>query len=401
MSASGPERRAAGPERRAAGAPDLPPVALAALGIALVAVLGALGLTYGFFRLGSGNGSAKPTAAQERMHPAADPGVWTEVIGPDTPFRFPHQVPAADGRTQVLPRADELAGACHACHGEIAAEWSRSQHALAWVDEHFQASLAERRRPEACYGCHAPEPLHGAGRRFGSAPYVRDAAAEDWHFGVSCATCHLGPDGSTWLGPSADAAAPHPVAQGESFLGVASNRLCIDCHRTDVGPVLGIAKEYERSDFAARGIGCVQCHFAPTERPSAAGAAVRSGRSHELLGPRHSHFLAQAFALEATRREGAGIDLSVTNRAGHRVPGLVGRELRFVARLVDESGAETARTAFQFDAENTLALAETRTFELVGAGALVHVVGEHAAPGLAEPVRFLELRLELGPGAAR
>lgn len=388
---------ASGPERRAAGAPDLPPAALAALGVALVAVLVALGLTYGFFGLGTKNGG---TGADD-LHPAADPGVWTEVIAPDTPFRFPHQVPAADGRTQVLPRADELAGACHVCHGEIAAEWSRSQHALAWVDEHFQASLAERRRPEACYGCHAPEPLHGAGRRFGSAPYVRDAAVEDWHFGVSCATCHLGPDGSTWLGPSADAAAPHPVAQGESFVGVASNRLCIDCHRTDVGPVLGIAKEYERSDLAARGIGCVQCHFAPTERPSAAGAAVRSGRSHELLGPRHGHFLAQAFALEATRREGGTIGLAVTNRAGHRVPGLVGRELRFVARLLDTTGAETARTAFQFDAENTLALGETRAFELAGSGALVHIVGEHAAPGLAQPVRFLELRIEVAAGVRR
>ncbi len=347
---------------------------------------------------GMGTADGKGTGTDEsRAQPAAVSRVWTRVLTAEDPFTFEPHAPVADGRTAVSPHGPDLAGTCHACHGEIVAEWSRGQHALAWIDEHYQASLADLRRPEACYGCHAPEPLHAPGRRFGTAPYVRDEQVEAWHFGVSCATCHLGADGETWLGPHGSENAPHPTARGESFVGSATNQLCIDCHRTDVGPVLGVAREYERSDLAATGVRCVDCHFAPVERASAPGSPVRVGRSHELLGPRDPHFLAQAFAPRVEALADGGVAVLIENRAGHRVPGLVGRELHFEATALDAAGVSAGRAEWTLGSSNPLQLGETRRFTLASTSAAerVRLRAHHAAPGWTTPVPFLDVELKI------
>lgn len=334
-------------------------------------------------------------------------GPFTRVLAPDTPYSFEGldfegrvaQRGGVDERTERNPHVGDMDGACHACHTQIAEEWAHSQHGLAWIDEHFQASLADLRRPQSCYGCHAPENLHGDGHRFGSSPYVREAEQQAWHFGISCATCHLDADGVTWLGPRGSDARVHPTAVGESFLGANANRLCIDCHRSDVGPVIGIARDYERFGHEKR---CIDCHMGPVERPSVYGGPTRAGRSHHLLGPRDPHFLAQAFAPRAFV-EGEQWIVELENRAAHRVPGLIGRVLRFEFELRDAAGETIARGEGQIDHEHPLLVDRPTRFAVPVeesararlAGARVALDAWHDAPGFLAPVHFLAVELEL------
>ena len=130
---------------------------------------------------------------------------------------------------------------------------------MAWVDEIYREAIAGRKRPGLCHACHIPGPLllDGLARR----PVARDA---DRHYGVSCEACHLGADGVV-LGPRGTATDAHPTAASE-YLREKSSELCATCHRTNIGPVIGIAKDFEKADMAARGRSCVGCHMAPVER---------------------------------------------------------------------------------------------------------------------------------------
>ena len=83
-----------------------------------------------------------------------------------------------------------------------------------------------------------------------------------------------------------------------------SSELCAVCHKTNIGPVVGIAKDYFASKQAERGRTCVGCHMAKVERAWAdgEGVPVRVGRSHAIQTPRDPSFLRQAFALSWSPR---------------------------------------------------------------------------------------------------
>src|SRR5436305_444906 len=48
---------------------------------------------------------------------------------------------------------------CIACHADVVSEWASTAHAIAWLDEEYKEALADKRRPDTCYGCHIPKPL--------------------------------------------------------------------------------------------------------------------------------------------------------------------------------------------------------------------------------------------------
>src|SRR5690606_7065510 len=72
--------------------------------------------------------------------------------------------------------AAPTAAECGRCHAEIHAEWQDSAHGEAFTDPAWQAALARTRRPELCWPCHAPEPVH---RRLGRMPAVRATHREE------------------------------------------------------------------------------------------------------------------------------------------------------------------------------------------------------------------------------
>lgn len=316
----------------------------------------------------------------------------------EKPIELAPPAPIADGRIAKSPHVDGIS--CTRCHQEIAQEWSQTLHALAWLSEPYQEEIADKQRPQGCWGCHIPEALHREGGEIGQKPPAR---ADQRELGIWCETCHLGPDGSI-LGPYGAPTDAHRSVKHENFVDGGSVALCSSCHSTNIGPVIGIAKDFASSNKAAKELSCVGCHMQPVERPIAnpteAGQPAyppRKGRSHALQTPRDPRFLAQAFALDA-RVEGGKTIVRVANRAGHRVPGLLGREMHFAIEGRAGSAA-LAPARIDIDHRAFLPVDGVKEVALDGAADSVRVVATHEDPRLDEPVQFLEV--ELKPSASR
>ena len=284
---------------------------------------------------------------------------------------------------------------CAGCHLEITREWASTLHALAWEDEHYQKDIKKVKRKKSCYGCHIPQPLHGIA---GFIPNP-DPREEELVHGIDCAACHEGEDGEM-LGPFGAENDAHPSAKNASFTSEGANRLCIACHATNIGPVIGIAKGFNETEVAKAGGSCIGCHMAPVERAHAkdpetgAPSQVRKGRSHSLQTPRDPSFLRQAFQISA-RSRGESTILSISNRTGHRVPGLTERSLEFKLELFDEQGKSQAKSRHIIDKRRYLPVDEHLEIELEGSGASVRVIGDHDAPGYRRAVRFLDETFEV------
>lgn len=302
---------------------------------------------------------------------------------PQAPPAKPRPTPTPDGRPTRLERASE--SSCNECHAEIVSEWASTLHAMAWEDELYQADLVGRKKAESCHGCHAPLPLHATS--FEAKPQARPDAR---HFGVSCESCHLAPDGAL-LGPTGVVTDKHPTRRAESLSGAGSNALCSACHRTTVGPVIGIAKDFEHSELPAQGKSCVECHMSVVRTVERDGVK-REVRSHELQTPRDPSFLASAFSWKLLEADGRTKAL-LTNLAGHRVPGLIGREIEFRARALDAAGKEIAKATLVLDTSSYLPLGESLELELGASCAKVEIAGWVSDLRLAEPRRFVELTL--------
>jgi len=254
---------------------------------------------------------------------------------------------------------------------------------VAWVDEEYRQALTEKRRPELCHGCHAPEPLLAG--LLGSKPGTRDAERA---LGVHCESCH--DDGSgTVLGLHGTATDAHPSRVAAELAVPGSNELCSSCHATNIGPVIGVAKDFAAAKLAERGLSCVGCHMAPVERPGADGSPARAGRSHALQTPRDPDFLRRAFGLELALEDGRSV-VRIENRAGHRVPGLVGRKITFRAELLDGTGETLETRELGLDERAHLPVEGRTEIRFSREGASARVMGEHEEPRSSAPVSFLD-----------
>jgi hypothetical protein len=302
----------------------------------------------------------------------------------DTPLAARLRPPAPLGGPEAL---DGLEGyACAQCHAEIAAEWSRTMHAHSWVDEAYQEELKGRRKPEGCHGCHAPQPLLAAASL--EKPEPRDAS--DRKLGISCESCHLAADGAQ-LGPTGAATPDHPTRKSDVMIGAGTNALCAACHSTTVGPVIGIAKDFFAAKQADKGLSCVGCHFAPL-REVGDGAEERVVKSHEVQTPRDPAFLRLAFRLSA-RAEKDGARVEIANAAGHRVPGLIGREIEFEVRALDAAGKEVGRASETLTTSSYLPVDGSIEIRVAAKGAKLAVRGLHRDPRSGDEVGFLEEEL--------
>lgn len=298
---------------------------------------------------------------------------------PERTDELAEPAPTWRGEPEVVPGWERLA--CVECHADVVDEWKSTLHALAWVDETYQDDLADKRRPQSCWGCHAPRPLAP------DWPRKPKPRADERELGVTCETCHRGPDG-TLLGPWGLPTDAHASVRSERFVGDGTIALCTSCHATTIGPVVGIAKDFEGGGERT----CVGCHMRPKERVLADGSR-RPGRSHALQTPRDPAFLARAFELEL------GTDpptLRITNLAGHRIPGLVGRRIEFTIEPL-AGGRPTGRIRHVVDDDAWLAAGASVAIPLAldGGETAVLVRGEHDDPRLARTVEFLVRELEL------
>jgi hypothetical protein len=305
------------------------------------------------------------------------------------PARLSKPAPRIALKPELLPKYEEHK--CVSCHADVALEWAGDAHAIAWVDEEYIEQLAEKKRPETCHGCHAPKPLLMGD--LAAKPVVREDAR---HLGITCESCHLGSDGMV-LGPRGTKTTAHVSRAADVFVAGRSNALCVSCHRFNVGPVIGIAKDFEQAELAAAGLSCLGCHAADVEMKFASkngdeDPPVRKGKSHRFQTPRDPAFLAAAFDLSLESKDGASF-VRVVNRAGHRVPGLVGRVLEFEAVALDEAGLEIGRKVLTVDATAYLPVQGELSIPLGVAASSVHVVAKHVEARSSEPVVFVDTKL--------
>src|SRR5690606_41116084 len=113
----------------------------------------------------------------------------------------------------------------------------------------------------------------------------------------------------------------------------------------------------------------------------------RRGRSHAPRSPSDPEFAASAFRVDV-RRAAEAVELAIGNRAGHRVPGLVGRRFPFRLRVVSDGGETLAEHTVTISAENWLAVRETRRFRfpLPPAAAAVELTVEHRLHNDSRPI---------------
>jgi len=305
----------------------------------------------------------------------------------ENPWDLSPPAPAGGGKTAQLDRLDEIS--CSECHEEVVREWASTSHALAWVDELYQEQLEGRRKPAACHGCHIPQPLHGD--TFGQRPRPRTEAL---HFGVSCETCHLDTDG-TLLGPHGAENGSHPSRASETLIGAGSNALCAACHGTNIGPVVGLAKDFERSSVAAEGGSCVGCHMAPRPAPTAT-EPERTVRSHALQTGRDPSFMRRAFEV-SVRTTATRTVVVLENRAGHRVPGLLGRDLEFTAEVLGPGGEILGTGELLVNTRAYLPVDEALELPLEARGRSVRLRGVHQDPLSKLALPFLDEELETPP----
>jgi hypothetical protein len=228
------------------------------------------------------------------------------------------------------------------------------------------------------------------------------------------------------LGPRGTPTSAHPTQKSDAFSDLGSSAMCISCHKVNIGPVVGVARDFEKAKLADSGKSCVGCHCAnveqafanarsdaPSDAPGAAGGTskgtageasakiagdaasrVRKGKSHALQTPRDPTFLARAFEVSASASGGKTI-VAVKNAAGHRVPGLIGRKIELTAEALDAQGKSLAQSKLAFDAESYLGLGETSTITLAADAAGVRVQGVEQDPRANDPIPFLDLRLSV------
>lgn len=302
----------------------------------------------------------------------------------DGAWKLSKPAPSLDGRPAKLESAAQ--SSCAECHASIVEEWAATTHALAWTNEVYQEELADRKRADTCHGCHTPAPLHQ--QDLAQKPKARD---QDRHFGVSCESCHLGPEGEM-LGPTGAPTDAHASRRHEGFVGQGSNELCASCHKVTVGPVIGIAKDFLAEVAPLGEVGCVDCHLAPLREVDDGAGGKRVVRSHELQSLRDPAFLSRAFEF-ALERQGAAGRLVVSNRAGHRAPGLVGRAFEFRTRSLDAAGKELGAASLTLDTSSYLPVLGSATLDFEAIGASVEIQGWRHDPRLPKPVKFLERTL--------
>lgn len=198
----------------------------------------------------------------------------------------------------------ESSAQCRDCHRDVYDEWQGSHHQIAFTNPEVRA-LSEDFRLEECKDCHLPRPLAVTG--FGKRTLPRRTNFDE---GVSCITCHLGPDGGI-VGRNDRPEVPCKPVRNEQFLAV---NACESCHNQH-----GTTDQWRASTFAKQGTDCSSCHMPAVDRARQDGSK-RLGRGHVFPGCHDKAWLDKAYTFDAAA-VGDELVLTLANvGAGHNFP---------------------------------------------------------------------------------
>lgn len=227
----------------------------------------------------------------------------------------------------------ESSAQCRECHQDVYDEWHGSHHQIAFTNPEVR-DLSDDFRKEECMDCHLPRPLAVTG--FGKRTLPRRTHFDE---GVSCITCHLGPDGGI-LGRHDRPEVPCKPQHSADFLAVDA---CASCHNQH-----WTTDQWRASHYPAQGIDCSSCHMPVVDRVRQDGSK-RPGRRHVYEGAHDPATLKKAGEFTVAR---AGDEVVLTLKnvgAGHNFPTEERhRAVDIVYRFVTAAGPGSWQRAYRF-----------------------------------------------------
>lgn len=220
-----------------------------------------------------------------------------------TPLFNLHRASTTTGKVIPEHQFDD-AQVCGACHADIYKEWRSSIMSHAWDDPIYRALLARASKAtngeldSFCTGCHTPTGLVS-----GKVSTADNQNPPDIHQpvtdmpGVDCEACHnmsaiSGLDNGAYVindagtdklkfRPRLEASSPyHQTAYSELHT---ESKMCASCHNvTHPGNGVPVERTYDEwfeSPYRQAGIGCQDCHMAPTRGKSAIMGPERKDRA--------------------------------------------------------------------------------------------------------------------------
>jgi nitrate/TMAO reductase-like tetraheme cytochrome c subunit len=226
----------------------------------------------------------------------------------------------------------ESSAQCKECHEDVYEEWLGSHHQIAFTNPEVRA-LSDDFRKQECMDCHLPRPLVVT---LPGKPQPRNTWFDE---GVSCISCHLGPDGGI-VGGNDRPEVPCRPKRNEQLMSVDA---CASCHNQH-----GTTDQWRASHYAEQGTDCASCHMPEAKRTRKDGS-TRFGRSHVWRGCHDVDTLKKAGRFEVERKDGE-IVMTLTNvGAGHNFPTEERhRAVDMVYRFVTEDGPGEWQRAWRF-----------------------------------------------------
>jgi len=227
-------------------------------------------------------------------------------------------------------------------------------HALAGVDPFPVHARTVEEEGRACNVCHFPQAFELPDIEAPDIAKPQGRLQEHEGGGLTCASCHLTPDG-TIRGPY-NVTAPHPTVADPR---IHTSAMCAYCHalgKRVVGKQPQTFLEW-REDFHKPGLGrqhCQDCHMFRTLRKLAEDfdVPVRAVARHLWTGGHSTQRLRTALSLVIVQDEEGRPDLHVhvlNIGAGHSVPtGSNRRAVYLKAEVVDSQGQEAASQEWMF-----------------------------------------------------
>jgi hypothetical protein len=284
-------------------------------------------------------------------------------------------------------------------------------HALAGVDPFPIHARTVEEEGHSCDVCHFPQAFELPDLDTPDIPKPQARPQEQERGGLTCASCHLTPDG-TIRGPD-NVTAPHPTVADPR---IRTSAMCAYCHalgKLVIGKQTQTFLEW-REDFYKPGLGrqhCQDCHMLRTLRKVAEDfdVPVRAVARHLWTGGHSTQRLRTALSLVLVQGEEGRPDLHVhviNIGAGHSVPtGSNRRAVYLRVEVFDSEGQEVTSQEWMFAPwygerpDDRAFLAEDAQRPDAVAAMQADAQGPHEAPIRAGEERVLSWVPQLRPGA--